>query len=129
MTLKSFYQLNQHIHMQNDYRSIITSLENMKQVQKGLDPVIIKKWYDIVINEAKISCPEKLVNSIKVEQDQILLMKFELKSSKRAIPYIIDSIEKSLDKMPVATKLYFLKLEEVIQKEYEDFYNKEQKKT
>ena len=56
-------------------------------------------------------------------------MKFELKSSKRAIPYIIDSIEKSLDKMPVATKLYFLKLEEGIQKEYEDFYKKEQKKT
>ena len=128
MTLKSFYQLNQHIHMYNDYSSIITSLENMKQVQKGLDPVIIKKWYDVIINETKIICPEKLVDSMRVEQNQVLLMKFELKSSKRAIPYIIDSIEKNLDKMPFATKLYFLKLEEIIQKEYEDFYNKEQKK-
>ena len=114
--------------MYNNYSSIITSLENMKQVQKGLDPVIIKKWYDVIINETKIICPEKLVDSMRVEQNQVLLMKFELKSSKRAIPYIIDSIEKNLDKMPFATKLYFLKLEEIIQKEYEDFYNKEQKK-
>jgi len=114
--------------MYKDYQSIIANLENMKQVQKGLDPVIIKNWYDIIIKEAKIICPEKLVNSIRVEQDQILLMKFELKSSKRAIPYIIDSIEKNLNKMQFATKLYFLKLEQIIQEEYEDFYRKEQKK-
>ena len=52
-----------------------------------------------------------------VIQNPDLPMKFEFKSSKRAVPYVIEAIESNLASMPFATRLYFQKLGEIIQAE------------
>jgi hypothetical protein len=88
----------------------------IQQVQKGLDPEILSCWYSILEAESKALCPtEELKGSIAVIQNPELPMKFEFKSSKRAIPYVIEALENNLDSMPFATRLYFQKFEEIIQ--------------
>ncbi len=42
-------------------------------------------------------------------------MKFEFKTSKRAVSYVFEAIEDNLPSMPFATRLYFQKLEELIE--------------
>ena len=44
-------------------------------------------------------------------------MKFEFKTSRRAVKYVIEAIDRNLDRMPLATRLYFQKLSELIQAE------------
>jgi hypothetical protein len=44
-------------------------------------------------------------------------MKFEFKTSKRAVKYVIEAIDRNLPEMPTATRLYFQKLSELIQAE------------
>ena len=48
-------------------------------------------------------------------------MKFEFKSSKRAIRYVVEALENNLNTMPFATRLYFQKFEEILEKEYGAF--------
>ena len=44
-------------------------------------------------------------------------MKFEFKTSRRAVKYVLESIDRNLGEMPMATRLYFQKLSELIQAE------------
>lgn len=93
-------------------------VETIEDVKNGLDPDILASWYSILEAEAKALCPtDELKSSVSVVQNPELPMKFEFRSSKRAIPYVIEAIETKLNFMPFATRLYFQKLEEIIQEE------------
>ncbi|MDV3277072.1 MAG: hypothetical protein LYZ69_01225 [Nitrososphaerales archaeon] len=93
---------------------LLQEIENLKQ---GLDPNVLAGWYERVAADAKAEAPSYLSDSIGVVQDPILPMKFEFKTSKRAVRYVLDSIERNLADMPTATRLYFQKLSELIQQE------------
>ena len=97
---------------------VLEKLSQMVQdIKHGLDPETLADWYRIVENEARSLCPDELKDSIAVERDPILTLKFEFKASKRAVPYVVEAIENNLSAMPFATRLYFQKLEEIIQQE------------
>ncbi len=102
-------------------RAVDKLSEMIQDATQGLDPDILSNWYRIIENEAKNNCPEKYRASIKVIQNPMLPMKFELKSSRRAIRYIVDAIESNLKDMPFSTRLYFQKLEEIIDNEAASF--------
>ncbi len=86
-------------------------------INTGLEPNILSSWYNVIAENAVQLAPDELKSSISVKQDPVLCMKFELKCSKRAIPYVIEAIESALPEMPFATRLYFQKVEEIIGKE------------
>ena len=44
-------------------------------------------------------------------------MRFNLDISKRAVRYFMIAVDNNLDKMPSSTKLYFLKVQEVLSNE------------
>jgi hypothetical protein len=92
-------------------------LRDIEDLKFGLDPNVLSGWYQKVASDARAEAPSHLSGSIDVIQDPILPMKFEFKSSKRAIRYVIDAIDRNLDGMPMATRLYFQKLSELIQAE------------
>ena len=83
-------------------------------MREGLDPDVLAGWYRVVEEESKTICPKELRDTIAIKRDPVLSMKFEVKASKRAIPYIIEAIENHLPEMPFATRLYFQKLEDII---------------
>ena len=86
-------------------------------LQKGLQPENLTFWYAKIIKETKDMAPSWLQDKIKVKQDPILPMKFNLDISKRAIRYFMISVEQNLDQMPYTTKLYFLKVQEIMEDE------------
>ena len=100
--------------------------ELIQDTKTGFDPDILANWYKIIESEAKEACPEKFRDKIKVTQDPLLPMKFELKSSRRSVRYIVEAIERNLPNMPFSTRLYFQKLEEIIDKEAALFENRNQ---
>jgi hypothetical protein len=92
-------------------------LKEIDDLKLGLEPAVLAGWYEKIATDARSCAPGHLTASISVVQDQILPMKFEFKSSKRAVPYVLDAIDRNLTGMPMATRLYFQKLSEVIQQE------------
>lgn len=92
-------------------------LQEIEDLKLGLDPNVLSGWYQKVASDARARAPSHLTDSIDVVQDPILPMKFEFKTSRRAIKYVIEAIERNLDQMPMATRLYFQKLAELIQAE------------
>lgn len=92
-------------------------LQEIENLKLGLDPNVLAGWYNKVASDAKAEAPSHLVDSIDVVQDPILPMKFEFKTSRRAIKYVLEAIDRNLEKMPMATRLYFQKLSELIQAE------------
>ena len=96
-------------------------LENLAatihDVNVGLEPDMLAGWYKIIIGQAREAAPEHLKNSIEVVQDNVLSMKFNIKCSRRAVHYVVDSIESNITQMPFATRLYFQKVEEIITSE------------
>jgi hypothetical protein len=90
---------------------------NISGLQEGLHPENLAFWYDIIIKESKEMAPAWLVDKINVKQDPILLMKFNLDISKRAVRYFMMAVDNNLHKMPTSTKLYFLKVEETLASE------------
>ncbi len=99
--------------------SLAMKINNIiKEMQEGLDPVMLANWYNIVQSRARELCPEELRDKITVEQDPILLMKFRLSISKRTVPFVTSAIEQTLPEMPYSTKLYFEKVQEIILKEF-----------
>ncbi len=92
-------------------------LQEIEDLKLGLDPNVLAGWYQKIAADARAEAPSHLVDSIDVIQDPILPMKFEFKSSRRAIRYVLEAIDKNLDQMPMATRLYFQKLAELIQAE------------
>lgn len=92
-------------------------LKEIEDLKLGLDPAVLAGWYNKIAEDARRQAPSHLVDSIGVLQDPILPMKFEFKTSRRAVRYVLDAIDSSLEGMPLATRLYFQKLSELIQAE------------
>ena len=96
------------------WKKIDTDVSNLKQ---GLHPQNLSFWYDKIIKETIEMSPPWLQDKIKVNQDPILLMKFNLDISKRAVRYFMIVVDNNLDDMPYSTKLYFLKVQEILSTE------------
>ena len=92
-------------------------LKEIDDLKLGLDPDVLSGWYQKIADDAKAEAPRHLTDSIDLIQDPILPMKFEFKTSRRAIKYVVEAIDRNLDGMPLATRLYFQKLSELIQAE------------
>ena len=88
-----------------------TDISNLKE---GLYPENLSYWYDKIIKETIDMAPPWLQDKIKVKQDPILTMKFNLDISKRAVRYFMMIVDNNLDDMPYSTKLYFLKVQEIM---------------
>ena len=86
-------------------------------LKQGLQPENLSFWYDKIIKETIEMAPPWLQEKIKVRQDPILKMKFNLDISKRAVRYFMIAVDNNLDYMPYSTKLYFLKVEETLSTE------------
>ncbi len=95
-------------------KKIDTDVSNLKQ---GLQPENLSFWYGKIIQETIDMAPPWLQDKIKVHQDPILKMKFNLDISKRAVRYFMIVIDNNLDDMPYSTKLYFLKVQELLSTE------------
>jgi len=84
------------------------------QIQKGLQPDQLSFWYQKIISETRDMAPPWLQDKIKVKQDAILPMKFNVDVSKRAVRYLMICIDNNLQQMPYTTQLYFLKVQEIM---------------
>jgi hypothetical protein len=104
--------------MANEETRIIERLvREIEGLKLGLDTNVLAGWYSRVERDAKSRAPEHLRDSIQVIQNEILPMKFEFKTSRRAVGYVLEAIDRNLEAMPMATRLYFQKLSELIQAE------------
>ena len=88
--------------------------DDIMKIQKGLQPDELSFWYQRIISETKDMAPPWLQDKIKVKQDPLLPMKFNLDVSKRAVRYLMMSIDNNLQKMPYTTQLYFLKVQDIM---------------
>ena len=95
-------------------KKIDSDVSNLKQ---GLQPENLSFWYDKIIQETIEMVPSWLQDKVKVHQDPILPMKFNLDISKRAVRYFMIIVDNNLDDMPYSTKLYFLKVQELLSTE------------
>ena len=87
---------------------------NLKDV---MHPDNIAYLYQKIIAETKEMAPPWLVDKISVKQDPILTMKFNVDISKRAVRYFIQVVDNNMEKMPYSTRLYFLKVQEIMSSE------------
>ena len=87
---------------------------DITQIQKGLQPDQLSFWYQKIISDTKDMAPPLLQEKIKVKQDPILPMKFNIDISKRAVRYLMVCIDNNLQQMPYTTRLYFLKVQEIM---------------
>ncbi len=90
---------------------------DVANLQKGLHPENLAFWYEKIIKETKEMAPPWLQDKIKVNQDPILPLKFNLDISKRAVRYFMIAVDNNIDQMPYSTKLYFLKVQEILETE------------
>ena len=95
-------------------KKIDNDISNLKS---GLQPENLSFWYSKIINETIEMAPPWLEDKIKVHQDPVLLMKFNLDISKRAVRYFMIAVDSNLEDMPYSTKLYFLKVQEIMSTE------------
>ena len=97
---------------------ILNQINNdVTNLKDGLDPENISNWYEKIIGETKEMAPPWLTDKINVKQDPILPLKFNIDISKRAVRYFMQVVDANLDSMPYSTKLYFLKVEEILSSE------------
>jgi hypothetical protein len=92
-------------------------VETIEDIKVGLDPEVLASWYKVIETEARSLAPLHLREKIAIYRDPVLPMKFRIKASKRVTPYVLEAIENNLDEMPFATRLYFQKMEEIIESE------------
>jgi len=90
---------------------------DVEDLKNGLDPKNLAYWYDKIIKETREMAPPWLEEKINVKQDSILQMKFNIDISKRAVRYLLIVIDNNLDEMPYSTRLYFLKVQEIMSSE------------
>jgi hypothetical protein len=95
----------------NMMKKLDTDVSNLKE---GLHPENLSYWYDKIIKETIDMAPPWLQDKIRVKQDPILTMKFNLDISKRAVRYFMIAVDNNLDDMPYSTRLYFLKVQEIM---------------
>ena len=90
---------------------------DVTDLKDGLDPKNLAYWYDKIIKETREMAPPWLEEKINVKQDPILQMKFNIDISKRAVRYFLIVIDNNIDEMPYSTRLYFLKVQEIMSSE------------
>lgn len=90
---------------------------DISALKQGLQPVNLSFWYKRIIKDAKEMAPPWLEDKINVIQDPILPMKFKLDISKRAVRYFMIAVDENMDEMPYSTRLYFLKVQEILDAE------------
>jgi len=90
---------------------------DIKNLKQGLNPESLAYWYQKIVTESKEMAPPWLVDKINVKQNPTLHMKFSIDVSKRAVRYVMIAIDNNLDKMPYSTRLYFLKVQEILSAE------------
>lgn len=90
---------------------------NVQDLQEGVQPEILAYWYNRVIRDAIDLAPPWFEDKIKVKQDPILGMKFNLDISKRAVKYFMIAVDSNLEEMPYSTRLYFLKVQQELETE------------
>jgi hypothetical protein len=83
-------------------------------LKEGLHPENLSYWYGKIIKETIDMAPPWLQDKIRVKQDPILTMKFNLDISKRAVRYFMIAVDNNIDDMPYSTRLYFLKVQEIM---------------
>ncbi len=88
--------------------------DDVSCMQRGLQPDSLAHWYGVVIREARRLAPAHLQDKISVRQDPILLMRFNLDVSKRAVRYLMMAVDDNLERMPYTTRLYFLRVQEAL---------------
>ncbi|MFQ6011099.1 MAG: hypothetical protein ACE5KG_02895 [Nitrososphaerales archaeon] len=107
--------------MSNDESKIEPNLGGLIDIahtlKHGLDPAVLASWYNSIEASTKAVLPDELIHKVTITQDPLLPMKFDLKVSRRVVPYFIDAIEKNLGLMPFSTKLYFQKLQQMIEEQ------------
>ena len=86
-------------------------------LKQGLQPDSLSFWYEKIIQETKEMAPPWLQDKIRVDQDPVLPMRFNLDISKRAVRYFMMVVDDNLGQMPYSTKLYFLKVQEILDTE------------
>ena len=91
--------------------------DDIANLKDGLYPENIDYWYKKIIGETIEIVPPWLVDKINVKQDPILPLKFNINISKRAVSYFMQVIDYNLEKMPYTTRLYFLKVQEIMSAE------------
>ena len=97
---------------------ILNQINNdVVNLKDGLNPENISYWYEKIINETREMAPPWLTDKINVKQDPILPLKFDIDISKRAVRYFMQIVDANLDSMHYSTKLYFLKVEEILSSE------------
>jgi len=90
---------------------------DITNLKHSLHPENIDYWYKKIMEETIEIVPPWLVNKINVKQDLILPLKFNINISKRAVSYFMQVIDYNLEKMPYTTRLYFLKVQEIMSAE------------
>jgi len=97
---------------------MLNKIDNdIANLKHSLHPESIDYWYKKIIDETIEIVPPWLVNKINVKQDPILPLKFNINVSKRAVSYFMQVIDYNLEKMPYTTRLYFLKVQEIMSAE------------
>lgn len=94
----------------------------LKKLQDGLDPKIISYWYDVIIQQTKELASPRFADRINVKQDQIISVKFNINIPKHAIYYFMISLHNNLQYMLPSTRLYFLKVIEIVDLEINKSY-------
>jgi len=90
---------------------------DVSDLKNGLCPENLSYWYDKIIKKTIDMAPPWLQDKIKVKQDPVLPMKFNLDISKRAVRYFMIVVDNNIDDMPYSTRLYFLKVLEIMGQE------------
>jgi len=88
--------------------------EYIQDLRSGLEPETLAYWYKRIEESSKETAPQELKDKIHFVQDRLLWMKFKLDISKRAVPFVLDSIEENISLMPYSTELYFRKIQEIL---------------
>ncbi len=91
--------------------------DDVTGLQQGLHPENIDFWFKKIIDETREIAPPWLQDKINVKPDPILPLKFKIDISKRAVRYFMQVVDYNLEKMPYTTKLYFLKVQEIVSSE------------
>lgn len=91
--------------------------EDVGELQDGLQPENLAEWYDRLVAHTIEMAPPWLEDKVRVVQDPVLPMKFELDISKRAVRYFMMAVDDCSDSMPYTTRLYFLKVQEALASE------------
>ena len=90
---------------------IDVDIDNLKG---GLQPENLEYWYRKITDETIEILPPWLTDKINIRQDPVLQLKFNIDISKRAVRYFMQVNDYNLKNMPYTTRLYFMKVQEVV---------------